>query len=552
VRRWDSGEGPVPLEWGTWRDLEDGVQVEFATGKTYRTGDYWLIPARTLSGEVEWPRSLPDAQGNSQALFEASHGIRHYYCPLALLELTDGTWKLKEEGDCRKFFPPLADLSASDVEYTSEVCTNLVGVRTVQEAIDQLCRTGSNVEGIRITDVRTVAPDQSLPNDATVPVSAVAEGLLVRCDTPVDPAAVAGELFPDAVDDPAKTRGKPTCFVTLDVPYPFSDDDKALWGAEIVGYRPLILRGHVAVDDRDIVWTPAGAIKTWLEETLFEKMAQHNRGDRILAHLTLKGNFIWAKNDRNLLLDGETYWEEDPTGLGLPSGDNRRGGDFEMWFWLESELFSIRDVILDTPTVIGGNEVLARVVMHGTVTEDVNIELSSSDENAAILRDGGSSGEKITVTVQAGQKEAPFTVVTRPVLATQNVTISARVVGSSKPPETTNLTVEQPSFFNFFVNPSPIRPGTETRGHVILTGQAARGMELGVSSTHDEFVSLWSEVDEQWTNLPGSVPVGEGQTQTEFRLLVSEDISNQTPEIRAIDITVSYREASQTTTLDLL
>ena len=550
VRRWDS-EGSLSLEWGTWRDLEDGVQVEFAEGKTYRTGDHWLIPARTVSGEVEWPRSLPDAQGNSQALFEESHGTEHHYRPLALLELADSTWKRKEKWDCRKLFPPLADLTASDVQYTSEVCTNLVDVSTVQEAIDELCKTGSNVEGIRITGVRTLAPDEPLRNDATVPVSALAEGLRVRCDTPVDPAAVAGELFPDAVDDPTKTRGKPTCFVTLDVPYPFSNEDKALWGAEIVGYQPLILRGQVAVADRDIIWTPAGAIKPWLEETLFERMAQQNRGDRILAHLTLNGNFIWAKNDRDMLLDGETYWEgeEDPTGLGLPSGDNRRGGNFEMWFWLESELFSIREVDLGTLAIItGGDEVQGKVVMHGRVTEDVTIELSSSDEDAAILRGGGSSGEKITVTVLAGQKDTSFTVVTKPVPATQNVTISAQVVGSSKPSKTKRLTVQQPSYSNPFLHPDPISPGGVTRCGVSLNGRAPAGMELVVDSSHNEFVRLRREVHEQWMSLPRSVLVGEGQLQTEFDLHVIEDISNQTPAIEAIVISVSYREEEPETT----
>src|SRR4029434_5414703 len=53
LRRWD-GVGDVtasaPVE------LEDGVQIEFDNG-TFAVGDYWLIPARTLAGRVEWPRT---------------------------------------------------------------------------------------------------------------------------------------------------------------------------------------------------------------------------------------------------------------------------------------------------------------------------------------------------------------------------------------------------------------------------------------------------------------------------------------------------------------
>jgi hypothetical protein len=548
ARRW---EGTLPVNTTlSWEDLEDGVQVGFE-GELYRSGDYWIIPARSFSGEVQWPQ---DTNGPS---FEPPYGIEHHYCPLAILELADeGPWTVK--ADCRELFPSLTRLVASKVGYTpGDQVAGLEEVTTVQEAIDELGKTAPGAQGILITDVRTVAPNDTLANDASVPVSALAGGLRVKCDKPVDPASVAGELFPDAVDDSAKTRGKPTCFVTLDMPYPFGDDDKALWGANIVGYRPLILRGSVAVDDQDIVWKPADAMKTWLEETLFEKMAHLDRGDRILAHLTLKGNFIWARDNRSLYLDGDAVSvseTENPVGLDLPSGDGRRGGDFEMWFWLESELFSIREMILDPPPgMVGGLEVPGRVVMHGILTDDIDIELWSSDANAATLRSGDNSGERIRITVQAGQKEAGFTVVTRPVPVTQDVTISAQVVQSSRPPVATDLTVPQPSVFNFNVNPSPIRPGSETRGHVILNGQAPAGMEFDVSSSHDEFVRLVSEEDPEGTNLPGTVPVVEGQSQTEFRLFVSEGISNQDPKVDSIEIALSYRQALQaTTTLELV
>jgi hypothetical protein len=56
---------------------------------------------------------------------------------------------------------------------------------------------------------------------------------------------------------------------------------------------------------------------------------------KVLARLTLKGNFIWADDDHTLYLDGEAFGNEDPPSyLNIPSGDGRCGGDFEMWFWL--------------------------------------------------------------------------------------------------------------------------------------------------------------------------------------------------------------------------
>ena len=48
IRRWDSVGAQavtVPVDKDGWILLEDGVQIKFKAG-TYRTGDYWLIPAR--------------------------------------------------------------------------------------------------------------------------------------------------------------------------------------------------------------------------------------------------------------------------------------------------------------------------------------------------------------------------------------------------------------------------------------------------------------------------------------------------------------------------
>jgi microcystin-dependent protein len=109
VRCWDSpgalsvasGTSPKSLE------LEDGVQVQFEAGGEYRTGDYWMIPARTALRDVEWP--LDRAKEPPEPIFKARHGIHHHYAPLALLELTSGgKWQVAR--DCRQRFPALTDL----------------------------------------------------------------------------------------------------------------------------------------------------------------------------------------------------------------------------------------------------------------------------------------------------------------------------------------------------------------------------------------------------------------------------------------------------------
>lgn len=47
--------GALRIEEGGWLPLEDGVLVYFEPGRTYRAGDFWTVPARTATGNVEWP-----------------------------------------------------------------------------------------------------------------------------------------------------------------------------------------------------------------------------------------------------------------------------------------------------------------------------------------------------------------------------------------------------------------------------------------------------------------------------------------------------------------
>lgn len=109
LRRWDhkptsADTQALPIVPDTWIDLEDGVQVRFEPGGVYRPGDYWQIPARTITGDVEWPR---DGGGNPLSLEPA--GIADAYCRLGLVQVgADGT--VTVISDCRELFPPLTAL----------------------------------------------------------------------------------------------------------------------------------------------------------------------------------------------------------------------------------------------------------------------------------------------------------------------------------------------------------------------------------------------------------------------------------------------------------
>jgi hypothetical protein len=103
LRRWDyratvpgsgsnkpkaASDGALVLEEDKWLALEDGVQVMFSgvpgSPFTYRAGDYWYVPARTATGDVDWPGPV----GNPEP--RPPRGVRHYYAPLAVVDVTGG------------------------------------------------------------------------------------------------------------------------------------------------------------------------------------------------------------------------------------------------------------------------------------------------------------------------------------------------------------------------------------------------------------------------------------------------------------------------------
>jgi hypothetical protein len=162
LRRWDSPDKatvPWPPVGDGWLDIEDNIQVRFEPG-TYRRGDYWLMPARTVLGDIEWPRD-----GAGQPVPQRRRGVRHEYCRVGVLHVSGGG--ALQVDDCRPLFPPLVELKKG---YTC--CTFTVGdgaeyagdFTLIQEAVDhlpadggQICLyPGTYVENVRIEGKRNV------------------------------------------------------------------------------------------------------------------------------------------------------------------------------------------------------------------------------------------------------------------------------------------------------------------------------------------------------------------------------------------------------------
>ncbi|MEG4233976.1 DUF6519 domain-containing protein, partial [Microcoleus sp. Pol11C3] len=106
VRRWEQIKEIVianQSDQAGWVDLEAGIKVQFDKDSVYETGDYWLIPARPATNDIEWPNDR--AESKPQPLPQLPRGIEHDYCLLALVKVKEG--KFDQEKDLRRIFPPL-------------------------------------------------------------------------------------------------------------------------------------------------------------------------------------------------------------------------------------------------------------------------------------------------------------------------------------------------------------------------------------------------------------------------------------------------------------
>lgn len=123
LRRWDQKEtrerplwaGAIPVrehDLDTWLPLEDGVEVKFerpaketkVKALEQRAGDYWMIPARTVTGDVLWP--TVETGSATVAALVPPHGPHHHYAPLALFAWSGNA--IGEIGTTRRIFLPAA------------------------------------------------------------------------------------------------------------------------------------------------------------------------------------------------------------------------------------------------------------------------------------------------------------------------------------------------------------------------------------------------------------------------------------------------------------
>ncbi len=133
VRRWDQTDTDTTGLMTVTSDaveLEDGVFIKLS-GSDFRTGDHWVIAARTAIRDVERLTQAPP------------RGIRHQYAPLALVEWEAGA-AAPTVRDLRRVFAPVAEGSGCCAVTVGDGVESIGQYDDIQEAIDAL-RCGGTV-----------------------------------------------------------------------------------------------------------------------------------------------------------------------------------------------------------------------------------------------------------------------------------------------------------------------------------------------------------------------------------------------------------------------
>ena len=300
LRRWDQlAQTGVPVNAqgiktaAGWLPLEDGISVQFSAGQ-YRTGDYWLIPARTATGELEWP---PFEVPNLNPQPQPRQGIAHHYCRLALIRVQDGVID-KDVTDCRQIFPPLTELTAAAARPALHV-------------------------------IKTNWKNDSLFDAATFQEA----GLRITLNGPPAPTSISNE----------------TVIVTIELPYTSGDQANPLFRQQVA------VLGQVGVDPADpntILWryveqaTGGGniAVGPSIGDIVRPRIPRAVAArSAILVRVALKGHVIWSQaGNAPRFLDGQAFGRpvdeaetnRTRTALSFPSGDGERASDFESWLYI--------------------------------------------------------------------------------------------------------------------------------------------------------------------------------------------------------------------------
>ena len=338
MRRWDQLGGSatssgIPVS-STPVPLENGIQVDF-NGGTFQPGDYWTIPARTASGQIDWPPCGGD--GN---YFQSADYMRVLRAPLACVALRSVVKGKPVKGkqfsqfvvnDCRLLFPPLiavGDATAAEALHVTAVSWPNDDIITA----DTLLTTGLSVT----FDQPTTCPWGGGNFQVTIepPFGAGAgftlqEGRIPGVPTPTFAGAPGTDSFVRTV-------------LELDPPF------------------------GITVTGKQVFWLlpPSGSVDYALFELLpilnsllsWQNFIGYGR-----VRVRLIGGAIYGSGTSgNIYLDGQSFGQtfnraldQSPAvGYNLPSGGSAAVSDYEGWFYLAPTVVITNVVIQGTEGTI--------------------------------------------------------------------------------------------------------------------------------------------------------------------------------------------------------
>jgi len=296
LRRWDhtdpnATDAGVPMASGGWNSIENGIQVQFSDAAPFRPGDFWLVPARTATGDIEWPPC-----GGDGASYQPARNIPVYRALLACVD-----WEPQQGGfvahDCRGFFYPLTELAPTPTPPALHV-TALGWANDDVQTLDQLF-----TKGLAVTLDGVPVPG-------------------------LDPARFIVTLeFPLSLDQ-------------------FSDAAAAFLPAVRAGLlrTGLIIDGAVAVNGNTISWQLSQNLYFYLAQALQSLNGLADQQQYARVRVLLAGANIWgsAGSGGTAYLDGRCLGvagtrsdgKTPRTDLALPSSTGTQASDFESWFYL--------------------------------------------------------------------------------------------------------------------------------------------------------------------------------------------------------------------------
>lgn len=211
IQRW---EGGLPVEADPaagWVELELGVEVRFQAGAML-PGDFWTIPARALTGDVDWPEDMV----TGAPLDLPPQGLDRAFAPLGFVRRQGaGQWEV--ESDCREFFAPLTEQDQVDFaggdgqEAMPDETSPNARILLAEELKVSVTRGEMPVAGARIRFAVTQGNGRLAGGQASLVVPTNASGV-ASIGWQVDPVNTAQSVTATRVDSDGQPVGTPIIF----------------------------------------------------------------------------------------------------------------------------------------------------------------------------------------------------------------------------------------------------------------------------------------------------------------------------------------------------